>query len=112
MALLTQNDTLDRLALENRVPSTRDGFIIKVGMKVVGVFDNKISTVTAIDDFWGDSHDVGGFTIFTDAAGDEAEGEEGDSAAASAGHPCSCSYHLSMHHRVDSDCFPSLWQDS
>ena len=31
------------------------------------------------DDFWGDLHDVGGFTIFTDAAGEEAEGEEGDS---------------------------------
>ncbi len=54
---------LDNLALSHRVPSTRDGIVIKVGLKVKHLHTEKEGTVISIKDFWGNANDVGGFCI-------------------------------------------------
>jgi hypothetical protein len=69
------DDIAEQIMMENRVPSTRDGWVIKVGMKVMGVFDNKVSTVTEID---GDSYKDGGFIILTDAQVENYDDDDDD----------------------------------
>ena len=67
------DDIAEQIMMENRVPSTRYGWVIKVGMKVMGVFDNKVSTVTEIDEYKD-----GGFIILTDAQVENYDDDDDD----------------------------------
>lgn len=60
-------DEWDRLAVEHRRPSSRDGFVLQVGFVVKHFLTDKELRITDID-FWGCAHDVGGHTLFTEPA--------------------------------------------
>eukprot|EP00966_Prymnesium_polylepis_P321074 7377396-Prymnesium_polylepis.1 len=93
------DDIAEQIMMENRVPSTRDGWVIKVGMKVMGVFDNKVSTVTEIDEYKD-----GGFIILTDAQVENYDDDDDDC------EPGVYSDEELFHH--DDNSAPEFWERS
>lgn len=56
---------MDELALSQRRPSSRDGFVLEVGFLVRHVHTGRLHRIIDID-FWGGAHDIGGHTLITE----------------------------------------------
>ena len=56
---------MEELALTQRRPSSRDGFVLEVGFLVRHVHTGRLHRIIDID-FWGGAHDIGGHTLITE----------------------------------------------
>ena len=62
MQATARDEEADALAIANRVPSSRDGWVLQVGDVVEHYVTGTRLQIIEID-FWGGAHDVGGHTL-------------------------------------------------